>query len=290
MTGRTDFRDAAGFLFLLLAFLFAGGFSSDARAQSSEQSEIVGTVCTLIESHAKKNGLPADFFARLIWTESRFNPNAVSPKGAEGIAQFMPTTAAMRGLKDAFDIEQAIPASAVYLGELTRAFGNLGLAAAAYNAGEARVERWLANGGFLPLETENYVLQILGEPAERFSEQSYSGTVQPLSPDEPFGKACRELPVSRTSLTVASVPIKPWGVQIAGHFRRDVAMRQWERARREHASLLDGHKPAITRVRSHRGKNGIHAVRIGADNRAEADQICSRLRSAGGSCVVVRNR
>ena len=53
-----------------------------------------------------------DFFARLIWKESRFDPNAVSPAGAEGIAQFMPGTAAMRGLKNSFDIEQAIPASA----------------------------------------------------------------------------------------------------------------------------------------------------------------------------------
>ena len=129
----------------------------------------VGRICDLIETHAGHHGLPKEFFARLIWKESRFDPNAVSPVGAEGIAQFMPGTARMRGLANPFDIEQAIPASAHYLGELKKGFGNLGLAAAAYNAGENRVSRWLASGGFLPLETEDYVLTIMGEPADNFA-------------------------------------------------------------------------------------------------------------------------
>ena len=77
----------------------------------------------------------------------------------------------MRGLDDSFDIEKAMPASAKYLGELKAGFGNLGLAAAAYNAGESRVSRWLASGGFLPLETEDYVLDIMGEPADNFTER-----------------------------------------------------------------------------------------------------------------------
>ena len=68
-----------------------------------------------------------------------------------------------------------MPASAKYLGELKTGFGNLGLAAAAYNAGESRVTRWLSSGGFLPLETENYVLDIMGEPADNFSNASYAG-------------------------------------------------------------------------------------------------------------------
>ncbi|TIP53605.1 MAG: lytic transglycosylase domain-containing protein, partial [Mesorhizobium sp.] len=72
----------------------------------------------LIEAQAQQNGLPKDFFARLIWKESRFDPNAVSPVGAEGIAQFMPGTAKMRGLANPFDIEQALPASAKYLAEM----------------------------------------------------------------------------------------------------------------------------------------------------------------------------
>ena len=156
---------------------------------------LIGRVCDLIETHADRNGLPKDFFARLIWKESRFDPNAVSPVGAEGIAQFMPGTAKMRGLANSFDIEQAIPASANYLAEMKTGFGNLGLAAAAYNAGENRVSRWLSSGGFLPMETESYVLDIMGEPADNFTDAGYAGTIQPLDPKMSFAVACRRLPV-----------------------------------------------------------------------------------------------
>ena len=70
-------------------------------------------------------------FVRLIWRESRFNPSAVSPKGAQGIAQFMPGTAGERGLLDPLNPVQALPKSAEFLAELRSQFGNLGLAAAA---------------------------------------------------------------------------------------------------------------------------------------------------------------
>ena len=88
-------------------------------------------ICRLIEAAAEKFGLPKPFFARLIWKESRFDIKAVSPVGAQGVAQFMPATAKIRGLADPFDPEQAIPASASYLAELKAAYGNFGLAAAA---------------------------------------------------------------------------------------------------------------------------------------------------------------
>lgn len=166
------------------------------------------TVCTLIALHADKQRLPRAFLARLLWKESRFNANAVSPKGAEGIAQFMPGTAAMRELTDPFDVRQAIPASAAYLAELEGRFGNLGLAAAAYNSGEARVSRWIRDGGFLPLETENYVLDILGEPVDRFLEHGHRGTAALLDVSLPFGPACRRLPVSApAAVPMASMPV-----------------------------------------------------------------------------------
>ncbi len=259
--------------------------------QELDRTSLLDRVCTLIETHAEANGLPPAFLARLIWKESRFDPNAVSPKGAQGIAQFMPGTAALRGLKDPFDIAQAIPASAAYLAELKRRFGNLGLAAAAYNAGEGRVSRWLSAGGFLPLETEAYVLAILGEPADRFADPAYSGTVQPLDAKAPFAKACRDLPVSgATTVAMASVFVKPWGIQVAGHFRRDVAIRQWQRMRAEHTALLADYEPVISRIRFPHGRSGIYAVRIGAESRAEAEHICSSLRSASAACIVLRNK
>src|SRR5690606_11705240 len=145
-------RRALAAMLLILCPVWGLGWAGSAAAAGpslSERQMLVGRVCDLVEAHAKKNDLPAAFCARLIWKESRFDPNAVSPVGAEGIAQVMPGTAKMRGLANSFDIEEAIPASARYLGELKTGFGNLGLAAAAYNAGESRVSRWLASGGFL---------------------------------------------------------------------------------------------------------------------------------------------
>lgn len=267
--------------------------SSPAAADPPKSPKLVtiGRVCDLIEAEAKTHGLPREFLARLIWKESRFDPNAVSPAGAEGIAQFMPGTAALRGLADPYDIDQAVPASARYLAELRVSFGNLGLAAAAYNAGENRVSRWLARGGFLPLETENYVLDILGEPVDVFVDPGYAGTIAPLHKTASFGAACRDLPaMASATVPMASVATKPWGIQVAGNFRRAAAIRQWQRLAARFPSVLSGVEPVVSRMRSPRGRSAIHAVRIGADSRKAADEVCARLRAAGGSCIVMRNR
>jgi Transglycosylase SLT domain/SPOR domain len=278
------------------AALLLCGFVWTAPAHADPPGKVprpvtIGRICHLIEAHADSHNLPRDFFARLIWKESRFDPGAESPAGAEGIAQFMPGTARLRGLADPFDVEQAIPASAKYLDELKRGYGNLGLAAAAYNAGEARVSRWLSSGGFLPLETEDYVLDIMGEPADNFADLKHEGTVHPLDPKLEFGEACRSLPViMAATVPMARINLKPWGIQVAGNFRRAAAIRQWQRTKGRFPALLAAYDPVVSRVRTPRGRRGVYAVRIGADNRAEADIICQRLRGAGGACIVLRNR
>ena len=134
----------ARFAFLSIvagAFALAG---APAMAQGSAPDD---SICLMIESAARDHGLPVEFFARVIWQESRFRANAVGPltrsgKRAQGMAQFMPGTAAERGLLDPFDPVQALPKSAEFLKELWAQFGNLGLAAAAYNAGPLPVARW----------------------------------------------------------------------------------------------------------------------------------------------------
>ena len=282
-------RQAAVLALLCPALVLPQTASADPPGRSLPVT--VGRICAIIEREADRNAIPRDFFARLIFKESRFDPGAVSPAGAEGIAQFMPGTAAMRGLDDSFDIGKALPASAKYLGELKTGFGNLGLAAAAYNAGEGRVTRWLASGGFLPIETENYVLDIMGEPADVFTDANYAGTVQPLHPTLKFGEACRKLPVTMSEVVAMStVQLKPWGVQVAGNVRRAIAIRQWQRVKARFPALLGGHEVAVSRVRPASGPRRIYAVRIGAESRKEADGICSKLRQAGGFCVVLRNR
>ena len=70
----------------------------------------------------------------------------------------------------------------------------------------------------------------------------------------------------------------------------EAAVRQWQRLSARFTTLLAGHEPVVSRVRTPIGRRGIFAVRIGADSRAEADAVCRRLRGAGGSCIVLRNR
>lgn len=247
-------------------------------------------LCDLISAAAEEHGLPKPYFARLIWKESRFDISAVSPAGAQGIAQFMPATAMRRKLRDPFDPEQAIPASAAYLADLRKDFGNLGLAAAAYNAGEQRVSRWLDKGGYLPFETEDYVLTILGKPVETFREATEDEEQQPLNAEMSFEEACRALPVRPTTATLyASTDVPPWGVQVAGNFNRTAAIKQWERVRVKLARIIGDVEPAIFAKRGTIGRKQMHVVQIGASDKREANDLCNKLRLAGGSCVVVRN-
>jgi hypothetical protein len=125
-------------------------------------------ICELIEDVAGEFDIPTPLFTRLIWQESRFRNETVSRAGAQGIAQFMPRTAELRGLDDPFDPLQALPASADFLRELVDQFGNFGLAAAAYNGGPTRVRNWLNGRGNLPKETRDYVRLITGKPVEHW--------------------------------------------------------------------------------------------------------------------------
>jgi transglycosylase-like protein with SLT domain len=130
-------------------------------------------ICRMIEDAAAKESLPFDFFTRLIWRESRFDTRAVSPAGAQGIAQFMPKTANGRGLDNPFDPLRALEESAEYLRELLQRFGNLGLAAAAYNAGPKRIQDWLARRGPpLRQETHDYVEIITGHAPKKWAAEA----------------------------------------------------------------------------------------------------------------------
>src|SRR3954447_17272663 len=145
--------------------LIAAAPDEPARSPSSTQS-VKEALCRLIDGAAQKHRLPTAFLTRLIWRESSFRSHVVSPVGAQGVAQFMPGTANERGLADPFDPEQAIPHAAHLLSDLRAQFGNLGLAAAAYNGGPSRVSKWIAGVGGLPQETRDYVAFITGRTAE----------------------------------------------------------------------------------------------------------------------------
>ncbi len=253
-----------------------------------ETDNAISTLCGILETSAKTERLPVSFFTKLIWRESAFQPNAVSPAGAQGVAQFMPGTASARGLADPFDPASAIPASAKYLAELVRKFGNLGLAAAAYNAGETAVDNWLDDKSQLPFETQDYVAAITGHAAEEWR------TPTPPELAAPEGPSCESL-IAALRTTPAASPIvsgwfAPWGVQIAASFNRGAALRAYERVRHDFYSIVGGKNPFVlgSVVRS-RGTRPFYRVRVPAQNRPEAEKICSALEAAGGACVVLRS-
>lgn len=112
-------------------------------------------------------GINPDIFVRQIQQESGFNPNAGSPAGAEGIAQFMPGTAASMGINP-YDPAQALSGAARLMASLSAQFGgDYAKALAAYNAGAGAVNSAVAQGGaswlsYMPAETQNYVAVIMG--------------------------------------------------------------------------------------------------------------------------------
>src|SRR5262249_33191937 len=166
-TYRRNWRAATVALMLTILSLAQFAYAQEKPSQSA--------MCLMLESAATANELPVEFLTRVIWRESRFNPMAVGPltrhgQRAEGIAQFMPGTAAERDLDDPFDPVQALPKAASFLRELRNEFGNLGLAAAANNAGPQRVRDWMTGTRTLPAETRRYVQAITGHDADEWAK------------------------------------------------------------------------------------------------------------------------
>jgi transglycosylase-like protein with SLT domain/sporulation related protein len=300
-------RGTAAILTAVFATLFSASTSAqeDESANTKARPETATSICLMAEAAANANGLPFEFFARLIWQESRFRPDAIGPvtrsgARARGIAQFMPRTASERGLLDPHDPVQALPKSAEFLRELLNEFGNLGLAAAAYNAGPRRVRDWLEGRGGLPAETQRYIEIITGRPAEEWAKV---GTGKPAEADKPRSSAItcttmtammREAPspyLSRLTRQIEKSAASPWGVQVSAGFSRERALASYSNVEKRHRESLSGLDPIIiaTTLRS-RGTHPFYQVRIGTDTRAGADRLCGSLRKGGIACMVLRNR
>jgi soluble lytic murein transglycosylase-like protein len=258
------------------------------------------SLCLMIESAARAQNLPLEFFARVIWQESRFQADVVGPRTrsgdrAQGIAQFMPRTAAERGLLDPFDPVQALPKSAEFLRELADQFGNLGLAAAAYNAGPGRLREFLSGRRPLPAETRHYVLAITGISVDEWAS---SGKREPLHVPK---AGCGELMallhrapnpfVQKLEERVNVVAAAPWGVQLAAGFSRDHALANYASLAKRYADQLAGRDPSLlSSILRSRGTQPFYQVRVGADTRNAAETLCGSIRRAGGACFVLRNR
>ena len=238
-----------------------GCWPADASAQPDRETAatIRHLICRMVDGAAAVNRLPSGFLTRVIWQESRFRSDARSRAGAEGVAQFMPQTAAERGLADPTDPEQAIGKAARFLAELTARYGNLGLAAAAYNAGQGRVAKWLQGQAELPTETRLYVAAVTGREAEAWRRHT-AGASASL---EPCVAVTEELARSEPVRTTAA-PAPAWVVQLDGSLARA-------------AGLL----ASVPQPR--------HAAVI-TTSQASVDALCASIRTLGANCQsFVRN-
>jgi hypothetical protein len=254
------------------------------------------SICQMVALAAAANGLPFEFFAQVIWQESRFRTDAVGPltrtgHRAQGIAQFMPMTAAERLLHDPFDPVQALPKSAEFLRELRAIFGNLGLAAAAYNAGPQRVRDWLAGRRTLPLETQTYVRKVTGRSAQEWTRPEQAPLTITAPADMPCAQtATRASKPQSSSIEAQPKPASAWGIQLVGDRSESKALELYRLLQKKHQSILAGYEPIIIRTTAKVSAGPIWSrVRIDADDREAAQMLCSRLRAVGENCLVQHN-
>ena len=137
-----------------------GAVADHAAGHPSVPGFVPAQYADVIATAAQRYSVSAILLSAQIYAESGFNPNAVSGAGAQGIAQFMPGTAAGMGLANPFDPEAAIDAQARLMRDLLAQFSSVPLALAAYNAGPARVSPCMCVPAIA--ETQAYVTQILG--------------------------------------------------------------------------------------------------------------------------------
>jgi len=136
------------------------GFVPDEVLDEVEGAPAGSDLNGLVEQAARRHGLDPALVLAVVSVESSFRPQAVSPKGAQGLMQLMPRTAASLGVEDALDPGQNVDAGVRHLESLVRLYdGDLTRALAAYNAGQGAVARY---GGVPPYrETRAYVRRVL---------------------------------------------------------------------------------------------------------------------------------
>jgi len=186
----------------------------------------------------------------VIWQESRFDARAVSSRGAKGIAQFTPQTAVLRGLADPFDPISSLKNAARYLGDLRKMFGNLGLAAAGYNAGPARVREWLDGKEALPRETRDYVAITTGWSVDEWASPSPPRVADTTIPqDIPCASIARlvSAPLTQAGRIAACVP--PWGAQSTANWLKGRGFAAYSTPQEHLATLIGDREPSMRRRR-----------------------------------------
>jgi len=273
--------------------------SDAARIQepAGSASSFAESICLGLARASLANNIPVDFFTRLIWQESHFDARARSYAGAQGIAQFMPATARGRGLADPFDPLVALHESARFLGELRNQFGNLGLAAAAYNAGPGRVEGWLDRRAPLPAQTRAYVKIITGRAAEEWigaadRPEDRMGTVIPCDEIARLLSRQQQEPAAskgNPALSAAANITGPWVLQLTSNSSESAALAEYRGLQKKYPSILGDRQPLVVRSRVGSGSAISYLVQVAESTRERANQLCAKLQAAGARCIVTRN-
>lgn len=261
-------------------------------------------LCHALQRNAMGRDLPPLFFVRLIWQESRFNHKAVSRRGAQGIAQFMPPTARQWGLENPFDPSTSLKKSAELLAHLKDKFGNVGLAAAAYNAGPYRVQKWLAGKSTLPRETQHYVRVTTGRAANHWRD-AVSDLNEAGIGDKPARALHYSYALEEFCLDLANSVLKSpwpngaWNVRVAEDVSQAEALNQIAALRRKLGDNGDskGGKKDRKKVRplidpiNKAEANGAprFAVDLALSSHSEAWEMCSQMRKEGKGCRILRS-
>lgn len=163
----------------LLSFLLLSLFILPAEVKPA--SELKQKYDSIVRIYGRKYSVPADLIHSVIGAESNYEVRALSPKGAAGLMQLMPETAAQYGVQDRFDPEQNIMGGVQYLRDLCQLYkNNTKLVLAAYNAGQEALKKY---NGIPPYpETREYILRVMasyskpvitgGTPIYKFTNSS----------------------------------------------------------------------------------------------------------------------
>lgn len=291
---------------IILSVIWVGSAVADPRAPQCSSGKwghahciraehFVYDTCNAIEVFSNRHRLDSSFFARLIWQESRFDPNALSHANARGIAQFIPSTARLRGLKNPYNPADALEHSAQYLAEMAQRYGNEGMAAIGYNGGERRAQGFLEGKG-LASETVNYVPIITGLTAEQWRDAPPKDHDFRLATDKSFYAACSDMARNRklTPLKRAKPPkppIKAWGVQLGFGASKKSAISKVNARTGSCRALVKREKLDLVYVKNRvSGKKGYFFARIGRNSRQGAQKLCIDLKRQQCSCLVVQNK
>ncbi len=258
---------------------------------ATAQTPTVDDVCRALEQSAAENALPVEFFARVIWQESRFDARAVSPKGAEGIAQFMPRDRQLARPRRSVRSDRGAAAFGCLLARTAGPVWQSWTRCGSVQCRSRRVSAWLTSHRALPAETRNYVALVTGWTADEWASSSPPEKADTTIPQ---GVPCTRLanlilaPKQERQRIVAYIP--RWGIQLAAHLSESTAWAIYRDRLKRFGSLIGDREPIVLHKEiPGMGRAKRYIITIADDDRGPLDKVCRKLIAADATCDVLRN-